>query len=66
MPVFSPRLNQQRMKFRPIRPNPFIATRKVIRKTEVRKANGGDHTEIRTLNLQNPLKMALKEKKRNF
>jgi hypothetical protein len=30
MPVLVPRLSQQRMKFRPIRPNPLIATRKVM------------------------------------
>jgi hypothetical protein len=30
MPVLAPRLSQQRMKLRPIRPNPLIATFKVM------------------------------------
>jgi hypothetical protein len=30
MPVLTPRLSQQRMKLRPMRPNPLIATFKVM------------------------------------
>jgi hypothetical protein len=35
MPVLAPRLSQQRMKLRPMRPNPLIATRRVM-------ASGGE------------------------
>jgi hypothetical protein len=41
MPVFSPRLSQQRMKLRPMRPNPLIATFSVMASSGKAASKGG-------------------------
>jgi hypothetical protein len=49
MPVFSPRLSQQRMKLRPMRPNPLIATFSVMAssgKAASKVVLAVDHTEM--------------------